>query len=247
MRRPLQDTPPGYLHEAPADALAADEALLDHPPGERWYVATRPAVVLGVALHRRAASVLDLERGAKAGVQVLERRAGGGAVLLDSGMLCYAVALPIALVSQDLTESYRWLGEHFAERLQGLGVPARRIEIAEARADVAQHRHDLLGTTCYGLLSPHEVVVGSAKIVGLAQVRRRHAALFQVGILLRDQSGLADYLRVPDPDNRERLRQVLRERTVGLETLIGPLPLDRSTSGPLDHLVAALSPDLPAS
>ncbi len=31
-----------------------------------------------------------------------------------------------------------------------------------------------------------------AKVVGLAQVRRQHAALFQVGILLRDQSPLAD-------------------------------------------------------
>jgi lipoate-protein ligase A len=239
MRRPLQDTPPGYLQEAPADALAADEALLDSPPGERWYVVTRPAVVLGLALRRRAAGVLDLERCARDGVQVLERRAGGGAVLLDSGMLCYAVALPISLVSQDLTESYRWLGEHFAQRLRELGAPARRVDVAEARADVAQHRQDLLASTCYGLLSPHEVVVARAKVVGLAQVRRRHAALFQVGILLRDQSGLADYLRVPDVVSRERLRQALRERTVGLEGLIGPLPLDR--------FVAALSPDLPAS
>jgi lipoate-protein ligase A len=124
MRRPLQDTPPGYLQEAPADALAADEALLDQPPGERWYVATQPAVVLGLALHRRAGSVLDLERCARAGVQVLERQAGGGAVLLDMGVLCYAVSLPTALLPDDLTESYRWLGEHFTERLRALGVPA---------------------------------------------------------------------------------------------------------------------------
>jgi lipoate-protein ligase A len=242
MRRPLQDTPSGYRQEAPADALAADEALLDQAPAERWYVVNRAAVVLGLALHRRAASVLDLARCAQVGLQVLERRAGGGAVLLDSGMLCYAVAVPTSLVSEDLTASYRWLGEHFAERLRALGVSARRVEVDEARADVAEHRHDLLANTCYGLLSPHEVVVGSAKLVGLAQVRRRHAALFQIGILLRDQSGLADYLRVPDERSRETLRQMLRERTVGLETL-----LDLSTSRPLDHLVTALSPDPPAS
>src|SRR5919202_5654149 len=98
MRRPLQDTPPGYRHETPAAALAADEALLERvrpggPPAERWYVVDRPAVVLGLALHRRAAQVVDLERCARAGVQVLQRRAGGGAVLLDARMLCYAVAL----------------------------------------------------------------------------------------------------------------------------------------------------------
>ena len=241
MRRPLQDTSPGYLHEAPADALAADEALLDQAPGERWYVATQPAVVLGLALHRRAASVLDLERCARAGVQVLERRAGGGALLLDEGMLCYAVAvrLPDPRVPDDVTASYRWLGQHFAARLRGLGVSARLVQVDQARADVAQHRHDPLGTTCFGVLSPHEVVVGSAKVVGLAQVRRRHAVLFQVGVLLRDQSSLADLMRVPDERDRETLRQALRERTVGLEALLGRRPLD--------DLVATLSPSRQAS
>jgi lipoate-protein ligase A len=244
MRRPLQDTPPGYLREAPTAALAADEALLDQAPAQRWYVVDRPAVVLGLALHRRAASVLDLERCAQAGIEVLERRAGGGAVLLDQHMLCYAVAvrLPDPRVPDDLTLSYRWLGEHFAARLLRLGVPARRVEVQEARADVAQHRGDLLADTCYGLLSPHEVVVGSAwrKVVGLAQVRRRHAALFQVGILLRDQSRLAELMRVPDEGAREQLAAALGQRTVGLEALLRVVP-------PLDQLVRRLSPDRPAA
>jgi lipoate-protein ligase A len=69
-------------------------------------------------------------------------------------------------------------------------------------------------------LSPHEVVVGPGrKLVGLAQVRRRHAALFQFGILLRDQSPLAEYLRVPDASRREEVRAELRRRTVGLASL----------------------------
>jgi hypothetical protein len=71
-------------------------------------------------------------------------------------------------------------------------------------------------------------------------VRRRHAALFQVGILLRDQSGLADLMRAPDEGSREMLRQALRRRSFGLEKT----PLG---SRPLDDLVAALSPDRPAS
>jgi lipoate-protein ligase A len=243
MRRPLQDTPQGY-RQAPAAALAADEALLENPPAERWYVASQPAVVLGLALHRRSASVIDLERCARAGVQVLERRAGGGAVLLDQHMLCYAAALPLPhpLISDDLTASYRWLGEHFARRLRDLGVAARRVEVDEARADAAQHRHDLLTNTCFGVLSPHEVVVGATarKLVGLAQVRRRRAALFQIGVLLRDQAGLADFMRVPDLASRDNMRQALGSRSIGLEDLVSPWP-------DLDDLVEALSPGLAAS
>src|SRR5919199_1063983 len=146
MRRPLHDTPQEYRH-APAEALAADVALLDRvrpggPWAERWYVVDRPAVVVGLALRRRVSSVLDLERCARAGVEVLERRAGGGAVLLDSHMLCYSVAVPLPhpLVPEDVTASYRWLGGHLAARLQQLGVAARRVEVHEARADVAAVR-----------------------------------------------------------------------------------------------------------
>jgi lipoate-protein ligase A len=167
-----------------------------------------PAVVLGLALHHRREQVVDLERCAQTGVEVLERSAGGGAVLLDDGMLCCAICLPHA--DADLTESYRWLGDHFAARL-GL----RRVEVEEARADVARLRGSAVLNTCYGALSPHEVVNASnAKVVGFAQVRRKHAALFQVGVLLRDQSGLADVLKT---DARELLRQELKKRSAGLE------------------------------
>jgi lipoate-protein ligase A len=121
------------------------------------------------------------------------------------------------MVGDDLTAAYHWLGEQLAERLD-----ARRVEVEEARADVAtlRARTDpvarLLLAACYGALSPHEVVLGTAKLVGLAQIRRRHAALFQFGILLRDQSALADLLVVPDEATREELRAELRRRTVGL-------------------------------
>jgi lipoate-protein ligase A len=211
--------------EDPREALAADEALLEHvkaggPTLVRWYRVSAPAVVLGLGLRRRTAEVVDLERCSARGIEVLQRSAGGGAVLLDDGMVCCSVclALPDARVGDDLTASYAWLGEEFASRL-GL----RRVEVAEARADVAglKARSDavagLLLSACYGALSPHEVVdAQGAKVVGLAQVRRRHAALYQVGILLRDQSPLADLLRVPDEATREALRDELRRRTAGV-------------------------------
>lgn len=222
MRLPRQDTPATLSAETPREALARDAALLDQLDAEplvRWYTVTSPALVLGLALHHRRDQVVDWDRCRAAGVDVLDRSAGGGAVLLDTTVLCCTVAIPNP--EPDLTESYRWLGEHFAQRL-GL----RRVEIAEARADVNAMRlanNDLLLSTCYGALSPHEVVnAQGAKVVGFAQVRRHRKALFQIGILLRDQSPLADLLRVPDDHSRETLRSELKRRSAALETSGSP-------------------------
>jgi lipoate---protein ligase len=214
------------LGQMPArEAIAADEALLDHPGIARFWRAEAPAVVVGLGLHHRLEAVVDLQRARSLGIDVVPRRAGGGALLLDGTVLCGAIARPAAAVPSDVTESYRWLGDALLEALARIGVEARRAEVAEARADVATLRaiQSIVLNTCYGALSPHEVVVdtadGPAKLVGLAQVRRRDAALFQFGILLRDQSPLADLLRVDSEAERDRLRSALQRRTVGLSSL----------------------------
>ncbi len=239
MRQPRHDTPVSLPVEHPRAALTRDEALLDEvqpggPSLERCWMAAAPALVVGLGLRHRVAEIVDSDRCRAAGVDVLERRAGGGVLLLDEHMVCGAVcvALPAERIGTDLTESYRWLGEVLAARLRSLGsAGARRIDVAEARADVAtlKARDDaaarILLTTCYGALAPHEVALGAAKVVGIAQVRRHHAALFQFGILLRDQSPLADYLHVPTEAIRAELRMALGRRTIGIESIEGVLPL----------------------
>src|SRR6476661_8955346 len=120
MRLPRHDITLSLPAEAPAAGLSADEALLD-VPGIRLWIASSPAVVVGVGLHHRLSSIVDLDRCQRVGVQVLQRRAGGGALLLDEHMLCGAIALPVSNVSQDVTESYRWLGNLL---LNALEVPA---------------------------------------------------------------------------------------------------------------------------
>src|SRR5690606_25581759 len=146
---------------------------------------------------------------------------GGSAVLADRGLLGLAIALrlPHPLASPDLTESYRWLGETLAAALSRLGVASRLVSIDEARADAAQVRAALTaadsvrGLACFGSFSPYEVAVGRRKVVGLAQVRRRQAVLYQVGILLRSATELlAEVLSCP-PAERALLSQALAERT----------------------------------
>jgi lipoate-protein ligase A len=248
MRLPRHDTPLRLpAAEPPREAIAADEALLDQlEPGEhsleRWWIAASPAVVYGLGLRSRVASIVDEERCRAAGVEIIERRAGGGALLLDRRhMLCGAVCVPTSAIAGDVTESYRWLGDHFCSRLQSLGLDARRVDVEEARADVLGLRSRseevvrLLLATCYGALSPHEVVIAGAKVVGLAQVRRKHTTLFQIGVLLRDQSALADYL-LSDDGTRELVRAELKIRTVGLESL---------TARSISEVAAAIADAMP--
>ena len=242
MRLPRQDTPLSLPAEQPWEGIARDEALLERiqpggPPLVRWWVAASPAVVVGLGLRHRLESIVDVARCEADGVAVLERRAGGGALLLDEHMLCGAVCVPLASVSSDVTESYRWLGDEFVRRLRSLGVAEARSDAAAIRArddPVAR----VIGATCYGVLSPHEIVVGARKLVGLAQVRRRHAALFVIGVLLRDQSRLADYLQAPDDAAREHLRTQLERRTVGLDEL---------TSRPAAEVAAAIAGATPCA
>jgi lipoate-protein ligase A len=146
MPLPRQDTSLSLPAENPQAALAHDEALLDTPFGsaqgsERWWVASTPAVVIGLGLRHRLAEIVDLARCDAGGVAVLTRRAGGGAVWLDEHMLCGAICVPTAFLPTDLSESYRWLGDHLVERLTALGIPrVRRVDGSEARAKVSALR-----------------------------------------------------------------------------------------------------------
>ncbi|HEY2593546.1 MAG TPA: hypothetical protein VGK33_06575, partial [Chloroflexota bacterium] len=172
MRLPRHDTLLSLPAEPPAAGLTADEALLHRvlpalrsesaersDRASRLWVAAAPAVVVGVGLHHRLGTIVDIARCERDGVRVLKRSAGGGALLLNpQNMLCGAVALPIAAVDPDVTESYRWLADLL---LAALAIPeARRVEVDEARRDVTTLRqptdtvHQALLTTCYGALSP---------------------------------------------------------------------------------------------
>jgi lipoate-protein ligase A len=189
-----------------ADELAIDAEWLSTPvaPGEvrrRWYLPSEPAVVLGLAQVSRGQSAVI-----PGGPKVIGRSSGGGPVLLDDGLLCLTVliGLPHPGLSADVTESYQWLGEALTGGLVALGVDARCLGVAEARG-LNGARGAVAGLACYAGVSPYEVSVGDAKVVGLAQVRRRDRALFQVGVTLRSQAALVELLVDADPALRRFL------------------------------------------
>ncbi len=205
------------------DALARAETLLaaaDEGPALAWSRVDRPALVVG-----RAAADAGVDEAAcrAAGVPVLHRRSGGGPVLWDADLLALDIVLPRGhpLAGDDVVAAYAWLGEALAAALRSLGLPARTVGIAEARA---AEPHPLAARACFGALSPFEVVAEGRKVVGLAQVRRRAGTLFQAGIpLTLDADSLAALLDLGA--GRSAFAGALRERAAGLRELdpdLGP-------------------------
>lgn len=180
------------LASAPAPAMtlaraAAEQAWnarqLGTPvtaPRVRVWTYPAPGVVFGCA---QAALFEDAARSARTECELVQRRAGGGAVLVGPWMLSSSIVLPPGhrLLTGGTVGSYRWLGVLHAGLLRDFGVPAHALppdEIARRPADPC------LSWACFGGLSPWEVVAAGRKIVGLAQLRSRHGVLLTTGTLL---------------------------------------------------------------
>ncbi len=220
-----------YSEEPPEVELAAAEALLaglTHMPRPalRWYGARQPALVIGSG--QRLTDV-DISELAAAGVTLHKRASGGAAVLFAPGFLMQDIALPAdhPLHQQDVSESYRWLGEVWVAALRELGLAARLVSIPEARAD-ARTLDPLARLACFGGWSPYEVLANERKVVGFSQIRRRPGALLQVGLYSRwPGRELAALLRLP-PAERGRLATLLDGRVAGLADLLpAPPPPER--------------------
>jgi lipoate---protein ligase len=218
--RPMRLLPPTT---ATADyQLAAGVAMLaglEHGgPVLRWYAMERPALLLGMSQQRE---LLDEAACRAAGIAIHRRQSGGGVVLADERLLMLDLALPHGdpMASADLTMAYRWLGEAATRALESLGGTVRMVSIDEARADTRALVAPLKDV-CFAGRSPYEVLAGERKIVGLAQVRRRPGALFQLGIYTRWEPQRTARLLVLAPEARPALEQRLGERVAGLADVV---------------------------
>jgi lipoate-protein ligase A len=139
----------------------------------------RPALVLGSK--QRGPGIADDAACASAGVEVVRRRSGGGAVMLEPGRVVWfdvvvpAAHLHAAGVGDDVVASMTWLGWHVASALADLGVTA----------DV--HRGPMACSAwcplvCFAGVGPGEVVTGDTKLVGISQRRSRVGARFQCAV-----------------------------------------------------------------
>ncbi len=166
-------------------------------PAWRLWRYRAPAVVLGLSQRELARQLHD------APLAVLQRRSGGGAVLVGPWMIGVSVALPAAhrLVRDGPVPAYRWLGEALARALSVGGVQCSAVPPGQLRAAA---RPAAAEWACFGGLSPWEVVCSGRKIAGLAQVRTAAVVLLVGGVLLQrpDWELLCAVLRQPADEAR---------------------------------------------
>lgn len=169
----------------------------------------RPALVLGST---QPAADVDDGALAAAGTDLVRRRSGGGAVLLEPGeSLWIDLALPAGdpLWDDDVGRSFHWLGRVWVAALDDLGVPAE-VHTGAMRGG----RWSRL--VCFGGLGPGEVVVGGRKLVGISQRRTRAVARFQCVVHRRWDPGPLLGLLALDPADRAEAGG-LADLAVGLD------------------------------
>jgi lipoate-protein ligase A len=183
--------------EAPAAFHA--RALPAAPSRAVWVCEpTGPALVLGSS---QALDTVDEAACAAAGVDVVRRRSGGGAVLVEPGAVLWVdVVLPAGdpLWVDDVGQAFVWLGEAWATALGSLGV-AGEVHRGALRRSRWSDR------VCFAGLGTGEVTVpgggpaGSGpKVVGLSQRRTRAGARFQCAALAEwDPEALVGLLALP--------------------------------------------------
>jgi lipoate-protein ligase A len=138
-----------------------------------WHEVTAPALVLGSNQDR---SIVDDVACRRAGVEVVRRRSGGGAVLLIPGEIgWFDVIVPAGAPgwADDVHAPMIWLGRRIAAALGELGVGALSVH------EGPLVRTAWSSTVCFDGLGAGEVLRDGRKLVGMSQRRTRSSARLQ--------------------------------------------------------------------
>lgn len=129
------------------------------------------AIVLG---SRQSPDLLDQDACREAGLSVVRRRSGGGAVLLRPDAAVWIdVVLPHGVAPDDVRASMVWIGERWGEALADLVVG--KLSVHDGGM-VTTPWSDLV---CFAGIGPGEILVGGRKFLGLSQRRNRHGIRIQ--------------------------------------------------------------------
>ncbi len=140
-----------------------------------------PALVLGST---QSMAGVDVKACGRAGVDVVRRRSGGGAVLLDPDDATWVdlmVPRDDPLWDDDIARAAHWVGEAWAHALGAGGAPDDVVTV---------HRGGLVrgpwsDRVCFAGVGPGEVLFDGKKLVGVSQRRTRSGARFQCVLLRR--------------------------------------------------------------
>ena len=133
----------------------------------------RPAIVLGSS---QPTSDVDADFCASAGIDVVRRRSGGGAVYVHpTDVVWVDIVIPSGdpLWSHDVGEAMLWVGELWCTALADAGMDGLSVHKGRLVAN------DWSKALCFAGAGTGEIFRGEAKVVGISQRRTRHFARFQ--------------------------------------------------------------------
>ncbi len=159
---------PAELHASWPAATAA--------PGVRRVAVCRPTGAALVIGSTQSIDIVDTDMARSAGIDVVRRRSGGGAVLVTpDDPVWIDVWVPAAddRWNADVTGAFGWVGMAWGTALGHLGLHG--IDVQGAGPGACTRWSSLV---CFGGVGAGEVSVGGRKVVGLAQRRTRAGAWF---------------------------------------------------------------------
>jgi len=226
---------------AEIELVGAPRSILAGPSGgavtERTVVVCRPTSAALVLGSTQDAADFNGERCAAAGLDVVRRRSGGGAVLLRRGAQIWIdlfVPRGDPLFDDDVLASFSWVGATWAAALADLGVSVNsRLEVTSGRAQTTAWSR----TLCFGGLGAGEVTLDDRKVVGISQRRARLGSWFHSMALLDfDPGEICSLLERSDAERAEAADW--------LKTVAGAVPTGRAAA---ETLVAGVLSRLPAA
>jgi lipoate-protein ligase A len=173
----------------------------------------------------QAASDFDRDRLSSAGIDLVRRHSGGGAVLVAPGLQVWLdVFVPSGdlLWSPDIRTSFYWLGELYAAALASVVVSAAPSVIEVNRGP--SRRTAWSKVLCYAGLGAGEVTVAGRKVVGMSQRRDHAGAWIHSMALLSDRPASLAEMLSGTAEHRSAGRAVLADTGLDdAERLVGPL------------------------
>ena len=163
-------------HHDTAAVLHGSDPFADGPvvePVVRICEPTRAAIVLG---SRQTPDLLDLDRVAESGLDVVRRRSGGGAVLLrPDDVVWIDLVVPHGVAPDDVRGAMVWAGDCWRDALAGCGADVAVLDLHRGGLECTPWS----GLVCFAGLGPGEIVADGRKLVGLSQRRTRHGLRIQ--------------------------------------------------------------------
>lgn len=148
-----------------------------------WCRPTDDAIVLGSG---QSDDLVDRAACARAGLSVVRRRSGGGAVLMRRHDVHWIdVVVPTGIAPDDVRGSMVWIGQRWCEVLASL------TDLSLTVHDGSMVSTDWSELVCFAGVGPGEVMNASRKLVGLSQRRTRRGVRIQA--LIYGRSAAHEY------------------------------------------------------